>query len=275
LPAAAGKLADFVGAPCAGSPQQLGRARPVAAGRVERHGKKLALHFAEREAGLPIPGFPVRRRRGRAGTSCFPTSSSRSGSCHDRALPRRSRRARQCHRPPHEVPNSRTLPGQAFVRDEPPVLARSADSFPARHRAGRNARPVPERRRALAQRRQRQWNHIQSIVKVGAGIGPRRPRLQADGWWWQSPDIDAYVWFDPKRFELALLRARSNLGCSASGTRHFIEQQRSAVRRPRTFRTRADRPVNAPRACPNNSLSSGFSGTRCSSAPQTAPAGAG
>src|SRR2546430_15766187 len=58
------KLPDFVAYRAQAHPEQLGRPRPVAAGRLEGHGKKLALHLAEREAGSPFRGARERQGRG-------------------------------------------------------------------------------------------------------------------------------------------------------------------------------------------------------------------
>src|SRR5580698_1616540 len=48
------KFADFIAHRAQAHPEQLSRPRPVTAGRFQGHGKKLALHFAEREARLPF-----------------------------------------------------------------------------------------------------------------------------------------------------------------------------------------------------------------------------
>src|SRR5208283_3775683 len=55
------KLADLVAHRAQAHAEQLGRPRPVAAGGFEGHGKKLALHFAERKAGLPFRAWRAGR----------------------------------------------------------------------------------------------------------------------------------------------------------------------------------------------------------------------
>src|SRR5208282_5638494 len=56
VPRRQSKLANLVAHRTQAYAQQLGRPRPVAACGFESHGKKLALHFSERQTRLPLRG---------------------------------------------------------------------------------------------------------------------------------------------------------------------------------------------------------------------------
>ena len=117
--------------------------------------------------------------------------------------------------------------------------------------------------RPLAQRRQRDRHDVEAVVQIRAeppfvdlfleiAIGRR-----------DHPDIDMDVGRSADALERLLFEKPQQLGLEQ---RHhladFVEKHRAAVRRSRSSpRFCRSAPVNAPRSCPNSSLSSSVSGS--------------
>src|SRR5208282_2300094 len=190
------KLADLVAHRTQAHAQQLGRPRPVAAGGFEGHGKKLALHFAEREAR-----FPFRRVLQARQDFSVLTLPVLEGFDANLAA------AGQRYRPPHEV-------------SELAHIARPGIFFEARHQFAAQdglgpGRGIESREifgqlanvaGAVAQRRQRNRNHVQAIKKIGAeaAFGDRGFERTVAGR--NHPNIDAHRLVRSQAVELALLQ---------------------------------------------------------------------
>ncbi len=227
------ELAYFVAHRAQADAQQLGRPRPVAAGGFEGHGKKLALHFAEREAGLPLRG--ARRAKGR--------NFSPQIFFVIEGLDANLAAARQSHRPAHEVPELAHIarPGMLFeMRDEFGGQANLS--------SGRGIEPgeifgqFPNIAYAVAQRRQGNGNHVKTIVKIGAeaAVADRGFKRMVAGR--NDADINVYGLVRSQAVELALLQGTQQFRLERQ--RHFphlIEQQGATVGRFELAGPRADR----------------------------------
>ena len=116
---------------------------------------------------------------------------------------------------------------------------------------------------ALAQRRQRERNYIEPVVKIGAELAALDHGGERNVGGGDDADVDVHRRAFTETFELALLQdTRRSFGCRLSGISPIsssrIVPPSASSNLPGRFATA---PVNAPFPWPNSSLSSNDSGT--------------